>query len=66
MRATVILIVIGALGTVLKGLEKRPEELEIKGIIEFIQAADRILKKVLGRKLAVTQTSMRDHQLMLE
>ena len=33
----VILTVIGALGTVLKGEEKRLEELEIRGRIETIQ-----------------------------
>ena len=37
MRLTVVPVVIGALGTVLKCLEKRLEELEIRGKIETIQ-----------------------------
>ena len=37
MWVTLIAIVVGALGTVLKGLEKRLEELEISGRIETIQ-----------------------------
>ena len=47
-----ILIVIGALGTVPKGLEKRLGELKIKGRIETIQIlallrSSRILRRVL-------------------
>ena len=37
MRVTVIPVVIGALGTVLKGLERKWEELEIGGRIETTQ-----------------------------
>ena len=37
MKVTVIPVVISALGTVFKGLEKRLEELEIGGRIETIQ-----------------------------
>ena len=37
VKATVIPIVVGALGTVLKGLEKRLEELETRVRIENIQ-----------------------------
>ena len=49
---TVIPIVIGALGTVTKGLVKGPEGLKIKGRVETIQTpaflrSARILRKVL-------------------
>ena len=37
MRVTVIPIVVGALGTIPKSMEKRPEEQEIREIIETIQ-----------------------------
>ena len=37
MKVTVIPIVIGALGTVTKGLSQGPEDLEIKGIVETSQ-----------------------------
>ena len=48
----VILIVIGALGTIPKGLVKRLEDLEIRGQVETIQTtallgSSRILRKVL-------------------
>ena len=52
MRMTVIPIVVGAPGTVSKGLEKRQKELEIRGRIEIIEAktllrSARILSRVL-------------------
>ena len=52
MKVTVIPIVIGALGTVTKGLVKGLEDLEIKGRVETIQTtlllrSARILRKVL-------------------
>ena len=37
MRVTVILIVVGALGTAPKNQEQNPEEMEIRGRIETIQ-----------------------------
>ncbi len=48
----IILIVIGALGTVTKGLVQRLEELEIRGRVETIQTTAllrsiRILRRVL-------------------
>ena len=52
VKVTVILIVIGALGTVTKGLIKGLEDLEIRGKIETIQTTAllrwaRILRRVL-------------------
>ena len=52
MKVTVIPIVIGALGTVLKGFERALEELEIGGRIETIQTtallrSANILRRVL-------------------
>ena len=52
MKITVIPIVIGALGTLLKGLLKRLDDLEIRGQIETIQTtallrSARILRRVL-------------------
>ena len=54
--------VIGAFGTVTKGLLKRLKDLEV-GVIENSQN----IEKSPGdsRKLAVTQTPVKDHQLTL-
>ena len=52
MRVTVTPIVIGAHGMVTKGLERRLEELEIRGRIEIIQTAASLwLAWILGRVL---------------
>ena len=61
--------VIGALGTVPKGLDKRLEELEIRGRIETVQTTilrrlARIFCRVL-RRLVIVQTVVKDHQLTL-
>ena len=52
MKATVILIVIGALGTVTKGLVEGLEDLKITGRVETVQTtallrSARILRRVL-------------------
>ena len=51
MTLTVIAIVIGALGTIIKRLVKRVEDLEIRGQVETIKTAalrsSRILRTVL-------------------
>ena len=52
MKLTVIAIVIGALGTITKGLIRRLEALEIRGLIETIQttallSSARIQKRIL-------------------
>ena len=51
MKVTIIPIVIGAFGTVTKGLLKGPEDLEVSGRVETIQATAllktaRILRRV--------------------
>ena len=72
MKVTVLLTVNAALGTVSKGLVQRLEELEIRGRVEPIQTTEllrsaRMLRKFLGnlRRLAVTQTPVRNHQFVL-
>ena len=55
MRMKVIPIVIGALGTVPKGLEKSLSELEIKGRIETIQTTA-LLKSARIRMRRVLET----------
>ena len=69
MRLTVMLIIVEALGTVLKGLKREQEELEVSGRNEIIQTtivlrSARILRRVL-RTFAFTQTPMKVHQLTL-
>ena len=61
---TVIQIVIGALRTILKGLVKGLENLEMKGQVEIIKTIEKSPGDV--RRLSVTQTTLKDHQLMLE
>ena len=71
----IIPIVIGAFGTVTKGLLKGLEDLEVGRRVETIQTTAllktaRILRRVLEawgdlRRLAVTQSPVKDHQLTL-
>ena len=75
MKVTIIPIVIGAFGTVTKGLLNELEDLEVGGRVETIQITSslrtaRILRRVLEtwgdlRRLAVTQTPVEHHQLTL-
>ena len=46
--------VIGALGTVLKGLEKRLDELEIRGRIETIQTTELLKSARIPRRVLET------------
>ena len=66
MGITVILIVIGALVTIPKSLERGLEELKIGGRIETIQTIKigQNTEKSPGdlRRLAVAQTAVKDHQ----
>ncbi len=69
MKVTIVPIVIGALDTMTKGLLKGLEDLEVGGRVETIQTTAllrtaRILRRVL-RRLAVTQTPVKNHQLTL-
>ena len=74
MKVTIIPIVIGAFGTVTKGLVKGLEDLEVgswrpsgdhpnDSMIENAQNIEKSLGDL--RRLAVTQTPMKDHQLTL-
>ena len=68
MKVTIIPIVIGAIGVETKGLLKGLEHLEVGGRVETIQTGNgQNTEESPGdlRKLAVTQTSVKDHQLTL-
>ena len=70
MKVTLIPIVICILRTILKGLGKWLEDLEIRGRAKTIQTTIKIgqnNKKSPGdlRSFAVTQTPVKNHQLML-
>ena len=62
MKVTIIPIVIGAFGTVTKVLLKGLEDLE-NGIIEDGQNTEKIPGEL--KRLAVTQSPVKDHQLAL-
>ena len=71
MKVTIVPIVIGAFGTVTKGLLKGLENLEVGGRVETIQTT-LLLKTariVTSRgdlwRLAVTQSPVKDHQITL-
>ena len=69
-KVTTVPIVIGGFGTVTKGLLKGQEDLEVGGRVETIQMTAllrtaRILSPGDLRGLAVTQTPVKNHQLML-
>ena len=63
MKVTIIPIVIGAFGMVIKGLLKSLEDLEVGGIIENGQNTEKSPGDL--RRLAVTQSPVKDHQLTL-
>ena len=72
MKVIIVPIVIGAFGTITKGLLKGLEDLEVGGRVEIIQNYYIIengqnTEKSPGdlRSLAVTQTPVKDHQLKL-
>ena len=64
---TIISVVIGALGTVTKGLLKGLEDLEVGGRVEIIIENGQNTEESPGdlRRLAVTQSPVKDHQLTL-
>ena len=71
MKVTIIPIVIGAFGTITKGLLKGPEDLEVgtggdypnNRIIENGQNTEKSPGN--SRRIAVTQTPVKKHQLTL-
>ena len=67
MKVTIILLLIGALGTVTKGLKPGLENLKIRGQVENIKTTGLNTEKSPGdmRRLAVTQTPVGNHQLPL-
>ena len=64
MKVTVIRIVIGALGTIHKGLVKSQQALEIGRRAEIIQTMV-LFRSARIRKLAAIQIPMKDFQLTL-
>ena len=67
MKVTIVLIVIGALGTVTKGLLKGLGDLEVDYPNDSIAEDGQNPETSPGdlRRLAVTQTSVKNHQLIL-
>ena len=70
MQVTIMPIVIGAFGTVTKGLLKGLEDLEVNGRVDTIQTTienGQNTKKSPGhlKRLAVTQTLVKDYQQTL-
>ena len=72
MQVTMIPIVIGAFGTVTKGLLKGLDDLEVGGRVETIQTTALLrngqnTQKSPGdlRRLVVTQTPVKNHRLTL-
>ena len=71
MKVTVVPIIISALGTVIKGLVQGLDDLEIRRRVETFQTAALLGSEntekspVDLRRLAITQTSMRNHWLTL-
>ena len=66
MKMTVISIVISSLGTMPKGMEKRLEELVIKGRIETLQTTALLSQNTERssgdvKRLAVPQSLVKDH-----
>ena len=71
MKVTIIPIAIGAFGTVTKGLLKGLEELKVGGVVDhpnyYIIENSQNTEKSPGdlRRLVVTQTPVKNHQLTL-
>ena len=69
MKVTSVPIVIGALGTITKGLKKGLEDLEVGGLVETIQTTENGQNPEMSpgdlRRLAVTQTPVKNYHLTL-
>ena len=68
MKVTIVPLVIGAFGTITKGLLEGLEDLEIDGRVETIQMTALLNPEMSPgdlRRLAVTQTPVKNHQLTL-
>ena len=69
MKVTIVPIVIGAFGTITKGLLKGLEDLEVGGQVETISIAENGQNSETSpgdlRRLAVTQTPVKNHLLTL-
>ena len=65
MRVNVIPVVVSALGIISKGLERRLEDLEIRGRTETIQTTALLkLARILKKRLAVSQSSVKTGEKM--
>ena len=70
INVALISIVVGALGTILSDLERRLEELEIRGGIETLHTIagfrSTIIQKIINlRRLVVTQASVKNYNMKL-
>ena len=65
MKVTIIPIGIGAFSTVTKGLLKGLEDLEVGGRVETIRTTALLKTARIVRRLAITQSPVKDHQLTL-
>ena len=63
MKVTILPIVIGAFGTVNKGLLKGLEDLEVGGRVETIQTTTLLRTAWILRKVLVTWGDLRSHKL---
>ena len=63
MEVAGILIVIGVLGTIIKRLAQGWEDFKIRGRVEIGQNTEKSPEDL--RRLSVTQTQVKNHQLML-
>ena len=63
MKVSVVPIVIGAFGTVTEGLLKGLDDLEVGGRGETIQTTALLKTARILRRLGVTQTPVKNHQL---
>ena len=65
MKVTIVPIVIGTFGTITKGLLKGMEDLEVGGRVETMNGQNPETSPGDFRRRAVTQTPVKDHQLIL-
>ncbi len=65
MKVTIVPIVIGVLGTITKGLLKGLEDFEVGGRVKTTQTTALRRTARIVRRLAVTQTPVKNHQLTL-
>ena len=63
MKKTMIPIVVGALGTVTKGLPQREEDMEIRGEVETILNTELLRFAIILRWVLVSWENLLSHEL---